>query len=228
MSSETLQTISQIIVAVGLLMAAGGGFGAYYFGQRVQAQKEAREAYAGRLRSPSKVLLSGRKALFPKLEFGDSGAIFAYAGPQGSPLFSIAEDNDITIEMEDGRILVSASIRDKSGALVAEMVRNEWKVIADRAWDRNYSSDALEVRRSSGDIVLQVKLVGDRVQFQAKLYDKTGLGIAFGKVRGPQRWGGGIEFTGSEHPNLELKIAPIFKYPSALHLGERVNNRNAG
>src|SRR5207249_10427222 len=112
------------------------------------------------------VLLSGRQAVLPKLEFGDSGAIFAYAGPQGSALFSIAQHSDITIEMEDEQILVSVSIRDRSGTLVAELVRNEWKVNHNRAWDRNYSSDALEVRDGSGDIVLQVKVVGDRVQFQ--------------------------------------------------------------
>jgi hypothetical protein len=160
------------------------------------------------------------------LEFGDSGAIFIFAGPQGTPLFKIADDNDITIEIEDGELKVSTKIRDPEGHIVAEIVKSEWKVNPDKSWDRNYAKNALEVKDPSGDVVLQVRLVEDRVQFQAKLYDATGRRIGFGKILGPEGWGGAIEFTGPNKPELDLKISPLFKYPSALHLGEFVNGKS--
>ena len=94
----------------------------------------------------------------------------------------------------------------------------------DKSWDRNYSNDALEVKDPSGDIILQVKVVEDRIQFQAKLYDATGRRIGLGKSKGPDGWGGSIEFTGSNRPELKLKIQPLFKYPSDLHLGEYLND----
>lgn len=58
---------------------------------------------------------------------------------------------------------MSLVIRDRSGRLVAEIVNNEWKVNPQNAWDRNYSADALEVRDPTGDIVLQVKALADRI-----------------------------------------------------------------
>ncbi len=83
---------------------------------------------------------------------------------------------------------------------------------------------ALEVKDPTGDIVLQVKLLADRVQFQAKIYDSNGVRWGIGKKSGPEGRGGVIEKTGSAHPSLTLKIEHIFKYPSDLHLGELVEN----
>jgi hypothetical protein len=231
MTNQTLQTLSQVLIAVGILFTALGDWGSYYFGQRVQRDKEAvmekkekeiaaHKAYSGVLAPKDELLFVPGKQIYPQLEFGDSGSILKFAGQQGSPLFKIAEDNDITIEVEGGQIKVSTKIRDKKGNLVAEIIKNEWKVNPDKSWDRNYSKDALEVKDPTGDIVLQVRIVKERVQFQAKLYDATGRGIGFGKMKGPNGWGGAIELTGPNHPKLTLKIEPIFKYPSALHLGE--------
>jgi hypothetical protein len=68
----------------------------------------------------------------------------------------------------------------------------------------------------------------DRVQFQAKLYDATGKGIGFGKMKGPKGESGVIEQTGPQHPKLTLQIQPIFKYPSGLHLGEFAATKKLG
>ncbi len=231
MTNQALQTLCQILVAIGILLTAFGGFGAYVYGQRAASDREAKQAakdaYVGRLEHRSQVLLSTRKQAYPKLELGDSGAVFLFAGPQGTPIFKIAEDNDITVEIEDGELKVSTKIRDDKGDVVAEVVKNEWKVNPSKAWDRNYCKDAIEVRDPSGDVILQIRLVEDRVQFQAKLYDSTKRRIGFGKTLGPEEWGGAIEFTGPNRPSLNLKISPLFKYPSALHLGELVQGKNA-
>lgn len=194
MTNETFQITSQILVALGIFLTGLGGFGAYYYGKRIEQEKgvaqakkeeksEAQRAYAGRLKS--QVLLSPGGNVYPKFEFGDSGAILMFTGPQGSPLFKLAADNDLTILVENGQLMVSTVIRDKGGRVVAEITKNEWKVNPQNSWDRNYSSEALEVKDPSGDIVLQIKVVEDRVQFQAKMYDATGRGVGFGKVLGP-------------------------------------------
>jgi len=225
MTSQTLQTICQVILAIGIFLTAIGGLGAYIFGQRAQREKAAKQAYVGRLETEQKVILSADQQLYPKLEFGDSGSILVYTGPRGAPLFKIAEDNDITIEVEGGQVKVSTKIRDRNGQVIAEIMKNEWKVNPNNSWDRNYSKNALEVRDPTDDVVLQVRLVEDRVQFQAKLYDATGRGIGFGKALGAKGLGGIIEMTGPNHPELTLKINPIFKYPSDLHLGEFAQER---
>jgi hypothetical protein len=226
MTSGGWQSLSQVVVAVGLLLAALGGYGAYFFGKRVDREKEARAAYSGVLRPNPSSLFSAPQHIWPKLEFGDSGAILMFAGPEGSPLFRFAEESSLTIVREEGHVKVSILIRDQSGNAVAELVKNEWKINPQNSWDRNYSQDALEVKDSGGDIVLQVRALADRVQFQAKLYDSSGHGIGFGKIRGPDgKWGGAMELTDPAHPKLTLRIEPLFTYPSDQHLGELAGGR---
>ena len=178
-------------------------------------------AQAGVLKSHKQPLLAPDKQLYPKVEIGDSGSILVFAGAPGQPLFKFFEDSHLTIELEDGELRVSTVIRDRAGRIVAELVRNEWKVNPAASYDRNYSKNAIEVRDSSGDVVLQLRFLGDRVQFQGKFYDSTGQGISVGKLTGADGTvGGAIELTGPTHPNMRLKIQPIFKYPSDRHLGE--------
>lgn len=229
MTSQTLQTICQIMVAGGLILVALGGYGAYIFGHRVQAENEAKQqvkedfytskkAYSGRLENQPKILLSTQDHIYPKLEFGDSGAMFSWAGPPGKPLFNFG-GNPLTIELAGDQLLVTIVIRNKEGLIVAEIIQNEWKVNPHNTWDRNYSRNSLEVRDPSGDIVLQVRLVEDRVQFQAKMYASNKTGIAF--VKGPG--GGYIERSTPERPFRSI-ISPIFKYPSDIHFGELIDN----
>jgi len=181
-------------------------------------KEKAKSKYAGTLESRSKILLSIQDNAVPKLELGDGGTIFAFAGPQGQPLFKMFDDNSLTVIVDEGRIKVSTIIRDRTGVAVAELINNEWKVNKNSAFDRNYSKDALEVKDNSGDIVLQVKVVADRIQFQGKFYDSKGNGVAIGKHSSGQ--GGIMEMTGPNRPQIEMKIEPIFLYPSDNHLGE--------
>jgi hypothetical protein len=192
--------------------------------EQKQSKDEAKSKYYGVLKPKSKILLSSKKNTYPKFEFGDSGAILVFAGKPDEPLFQIFRDNSLTIKIKRGKIKVSTIIRDRGGAIIAELMNSEWKVNPNNSFDRNYSKNALEVKDSNGDVVLQLILVEDRVQFQGKFYDSRGNGVAFGKVRGPNgKIGGSIEITGTAHPNLTLHIEPIFKYPSELHLGELRN-----
>jgi len=188
-----------------------------------EGKEAAKLKYVGTLEPKSRVLLSTRDNVTPKIELGDGGTIFSFAGPQGQPLFKIFDDNSLTVVIDGGQVKVSTLIRDKSGSAVAELINNEWKVNRNNTFDRNYSKDALEVKDNSGDIVLQVKVLNDRIQFQGKFYNSQGNGVALGKHDSGQ--GGVIEMTGANHPHLKLKIEPIFQYPSENHLGELVQEK---
>jgi hypothetical protein len=180
-------------------------------------------AYSGVLETRSNA------GALPKLEMGDSGSMFMFAGPQGQPLFQIFDDCHLTIEIRQNRItkhrrlLVSTQVRNAQGSLIAELVRNEWQVNPAASFDRNYRRDALEVKDVGGDVILQARLVGDRVQFQAKFRDAHGQGVAIGKGQDASgAVSGVIEITGFAHPQLTLHITPIFQYPSSRYFGKLV------
>ena len=185
-----------------------------------ETKEKEKSKYTGIIKSKTKILLSSKDNIYPKLELGDGGTVFAWGGKEGEPMFKIFEDSHITILIEDDQLKVSSIIRNKNG-IIAELIKNEWKINPNNSFDRNYSQNALEVKDNNGDIVLQVKHVGDRIQFQGKFYDVNGNAVGIGKDRSGR--GGVIEKTGPNHPELELRIEPIFKYPSDLHLGE-LNN----
>jgi hypothetical protein len=178
--------------------------------------------YTGTLKPEPKILLSVEKNIYPELELGDGGTIFKYVGPEGKPIFKFFEDSHITISTENGQLKISAIIRNRDGVIV-ELIKNEWKVNPNNTFDRNYSRNALEVKDNNNEIVLQVRHVGDRIQFQGKFYDINGNGV--GLVKHPSGKGGMIEKTGSSHPQLEITIEPIFRYPSELHFGELINKK---
>ena len=181
-----------------------------------------KDRYSGTLRRVAgEILISAGDKIYPKLEFGDSGAILMFAGQPGLPLFKFFEDCHLTVSRDGSRIKISTSIFDGKGNLVADLVNNEWKVNRNVSYDRNFTDDALEVKDGSGDIVLQVRLVEDRVQLQGKFYGPNGGAIAFGKgVDASGCLGGIMEMTGPNNPVLKMKIQPMFLYPSELHLGE--------
>ena len=178
--------------------------------------------YSGTLRRiTGEVIISADDKVYPKLEFGDSGAILIYAGEPGQPLFSFFEGCHLTVIRDGNRVLVSTDIFDQKGQLVARLALNEWQVNPNASFDRNYTDDALEVMDDKGDVVLQVRLVEDRIQLQGKFYGPDGRGVAFGKgTNGAGEPGGVMEMTGPNNLVLKMKISPIFRYPSDLHLGE--------
>jgi hypothetical protein len=125
-------------------------------------------AYAGKLEA--EILLSGKdKTLSRTLEVGDSGTLITMVGPQGTPIFKLFERYDLLIESISDELKVSTRVADKYGHLVAELIRNEWKVAPPpKTWDRNYNKNALEVKDETGNIVLQVVALPDRIRLQGE------------------------------------------------------------
>lgn len=223
MTNEAWLQASQLAMLIGAVLLAVGTYGAFTFSNRIQNEKEARAAYAGTLHPKNRaVLVSGREGAWPKvLEIGDSGTLLRFEGPEGAPLLQIGRETSLTIVREDGEVKVSTTVRDKAGVVLAELVKNEWRVNPARTWDRNYSADALEVRDPTGDIILQVKVLPDRIQLQGKFYAGMGRRVGIGKLPRSTKTGvSSIEITGKAHPELKLHIEPMFRYPSSQHLGE--------
>jgi hypothetical protein len=176
-----------------------------------------KDVVAGKL-EPSKILI-GNMAVGPApiLEIGDSGSRIALMGQQGKPVFGFWNDSNLLIEDVAGTVVVSTSIRDASGKLIAEIIRNEWKTQPSLLWDRNFDKNKLEVRDDAGYVVLQVISLPGVIQIQGVWRDSHGHSFGLVKSSDPNRPGG---FMISNRPITEMRIEPIFKYPSDLHLGE--------
>lgn len=160
--------------------------------------------------------------IYRDLEVGDSGATIRSAGLPGSPLLSMATDYNLTLEIVDGRLAVSTQVRDKSGGLVAELIRNEWKVAPPpQIWDRNYSDDALEIIGPDGHVIIQVHVLPDRVRLQGEWQLPNGK--TFQLVKNPDPTKAGflfVFFVPETEAKFRRNIPRMFKYPSQLHFGE--------
>ena len=233
---KVLITILIILAVIGQVFAIRAGQ------QRQQIAK-----YSGILEGPTLTLLSPRQDIYPKLKLGNSSAFFSWQGSQGQPILRMFEDIELVIWIEDGQLKVSTLIRDSHGELIAEIIGNEWRLRKDNLWDRNYDKNALEVRDTEGDVILQIILTEDYIQFAAKMYSRDGAGFDIGSKTLTQEDIIGHEegsckiVAASDSPKevtvgdvvgiievrppgqpLELVIEPIFRYPSDLHLGERI------
>lgn len=152
--------------------------GAGYFISYRHETTVAQARYAGNLEFPSHVIFSSStKYTKRKLEIGRSRTVF-FTERENMPLFMVTEDSEILIELIDGKPRISTKVHDYNGKLVAELFRNEWKVAPPPAtWDRNYSDDALEVRDDRGLIILQIKVLPDRIQLQGEFWSADGSGM---------------------------------------------------
>lgn len=119
---------------------------------------------------------------------------------------------------------MSTQIKDQKGSLIAELIKNEWKIAPPpQTWDRNYSKDALEVINPKGDVVLQVRALDDRVQIQGEWWADAVRGTRIVKSQDTKNPGGLMIFFGPKHPlgiPGDDQIVRMFRYPSELHFGE--------
>ena len=103
--------------------------------------------------------------------------------------------------------------------MLAEIDNNEWKVAPPpKSWDRNYSTNALEIKDSEGAILFQVTLEKDFAHFQGFFFDVEGDWAAFTEEAGRAS----MTLTPRGIAGRIPQIKPLFRYPSDLHLGERV------
>lgn len=115
---------------------------------------------------------------------------------------------------------VTVAIRDQSGKIIAEIVQNNWKLRPSLLWDRNYNASAIEVRGEDGAVVLQIRVLSDRIQLQGIWHTHTGKFFEIVKSPDSTRPMGIIIWD----PKKRVTIKAIFRYPSDQYLGEVVGN----
>jgi len=161
-----------------------------------------------------------------RIQIGASDVYFQWEQAQRGNLFEyirFLQDSVLLLERFGRRILVSTRLYDQSGELVAELVRNEWKV-SPRAWDRNYNDTSLEIKNAAGDVVFQVVAMPDRIRLQGEWWsprrssDQPARGLLL--AAGPRSERGVMAQMLFLPANLKNPIKPMFRYPSDTHLGE--------
>jgi len=160
----------------------------------------------------SGVLLNSSSSARPRFEIGDSGGGLEWDGPTSAMVLKFFEDSALIIDKVGDHIAVSTQVRDESGKIIAEIQRNEWKVRPSLYWDRNYNNNSLEIRDETGDVVLQIVALPDRIRIQGIWRDKSGEWLEMVKSSD----GHALVLKG---PTI-IKISPIFMYPSERHFGE--------
>jgi hypothetical protein len=153
----------------------------------------------------------------PQVQIGKSGAIFQPTPEMnGKPVFIPFPDADFKVEPGNFGLLVSTTVRDRSGNLIAEIDHDHW-LVTDEALDRNFSVNAFEVMDKAKHVVFQVSIEGQVVHVQGEWWSTEERGERLleaeqGSMYRVPLW------PANQH--LEYLIKPMFVYPSKDHLGE--------
>src|SRR5260370_19932572 len=123
-------------------------------------------------------------------------------------------------------LTISHPIRDKARHLVVKVENNHWSVSPDHSvcWDKNYTKNSLEVKDGAEHVVLQIRILPDRIQLQGEWRDEFGHGMRLGACSTPAGVTGCITLWNNPERERELEqlIEPMFKYPSREHWREFV------
>jgi hypothetical protein len=155
---------------------------------------------------------------------GDSGSKFIYVGAENSVDFGrFARNVGLRIERGPTGMEISTPVLDRLGKRIANIEKNHWSVLSQpEILDKNYNDNALEIKDSRGEVVLQLRYLPDRLQIAAEWRDQFGRGQEWAKCGKPPS--GCVIPWGDPRTELqnEVPIEPIFQYPSREHLGEFV------
>ena len=182
---------------------------------------------------PKAELIFSPDGPLPRLEVGTSGVSFNKNDEYGALILPFLRRDQFKIELVDGHYKFSTRVTDENEKVIAEITQNDWKVAPPSgAWDRNYNDDTLEVKDSRGDLVLQVRALPDRIQFQGSWWTDsspwspaiTQISIVAERIADITPRGAKLtiipmvhRIPKGQHP---ARIEPLFRYPSDLHLGE--------
>jgi hypothetical protein len=164
----------------------------------------------------------GQLRMIPPVQVGTSGTIF-FQPPGSPPFWNPFPDAEFRAESGKKGALISTTIRDAEGHIVATIVRNHWKVFSPFCADKNYTNDgqALEILDSSLHVVFQLKLLSTVVQVQGEWWDNQGNGKRILMDSGSK--GAVVDALGPRQKHNEDLIKPMFIYPSSSHWQEFVH-----
>jgi hypothetical protein len=153
-------------------------------------------------------------------QIGDAHNRLIVGNNHPDPIIGLFRDAGITVEYENGKILLSTFIRDQQGKLIATIDKNHWSVNPNRSicMDKNYTSDSLEVLDGRGHVVLQVRLYPDRLSVQGLWFNDKGIGVEL--VSTPEKGWRSLVLKPPRGTDDEILIPELFKYPSTKHWAE--------
>lgn len=155
--------------------------------------------------------ITGKEKLeYPAIKIGTS--TLEWTVKEGEPIICIGND-PIIIWLENSKLNISALIRNEEGKITAKIDANQWTINPNLVFDRNFDKRAVEVIDEKGDVVLQAIMEEDGVSFAGIFYRDDGWRIAIGE---------NVFELKPPRVELETKFKPIFKYPSTLHPGDRI------
>lgn len=130
-------------------------------------------------------------------------------------------DHGIYLWFEGGQIMLGIKLYNRQGELVAEIDGNRWFVKRERLYDLNFDDEAFEVRNAEGQVQLQVVFYQNMVQLEYFNY-YLNTGTVFGASPDGK---GGFMGVVAEDGRSPLNTKPLFKYPSILYRGVRVEKK---
>jgi hypothetical protein len=133
----------------------------------------------------------------------------------------------LRIQFDNGKMLVSASIRNSNGTLIAQIVNNEWKTVNPDTllfWDRNYNAYAVEIIGINNKPTLQVIMVGpNAIQIGGLFFTKTGSVYIAPNTYGADIY---VNVGPNQHRENNATFQTIFQYPCLTdpsNLGKMIN-----
>jgi hypothetical protein len=216
--SNKLRASIKVGIAIFCTALFVGAVGNVAHSQWTQEQASLTE---GDLRGAREDFNDGKLRGFPFVQIADS-TIFAMApqkpGLPPPPYFRPFPDAEFRTEFGKKGPMVTTVVRDSDGHTVVEIDRNRWLIHRQFCADDNYTDDALEVLDNSSHVVLQIKLLPDRVQLQGEWWDNQGNGLRMSKSpTGNQTL---VSPLGPRIKRNEQLINRMFKYPSKDHWRE--------
>ena len=188
-----------------------------------QRREELATALEGDLRGAGDAFDDGKLRITPMVQIGTTESILELLpSSQLEPSFKPFPDAEFTVEFGRQWPVVSTTVRDSKGHIIATINKNHWRVYPPYCQEKNFTEDALEVLDSSLHVVLQLKLLPDRVQIQGEWWDNQGHGLRISRSPDPKR--GQVTQLGPEIKRNDALIEPMFKYPSKQHWQEFVAN----
>jgi hypothetical protein len=186
-----------------------------------QRREEMAAALEGDLRGAGEVYDDGKLRMTPMVQIGTTGSVLMLIpSNQLEPSFKPFPDAEFRVEFGRRGPIVNTTVRDSHSHIVATINKNHWRVYPPFCQEKNYTEDALEILDSSLHVVLQVKLLLDRVQVQGEWWDNQGHGLRISKSPDPKL--GQLTRSNPQIKRNEALIQPMFKYPSKHHRQEFV------
>jgi hypothetical protein len=208
--AEGLSTPQKIAVGIGVLALS---FAAFW--PLVHRQWKAEQANL--LEGDLKPQQLASKAPDKTIQIGNTIPRMNWHGEEHKDMFTFLYDAGVRLEVENNELKLTTPVRDRQGHLVAQIDKNHWSV-TNACLDENYTRDSLEILDSRGHVILQMRVLPDRIQLQGEWRDEFGNGVRLMDEDGQA----GITIWKSpqaEQNGMKL-IQPLFQYPSVNHWGE--------